>query len=163
MIDNPAGEPAFRFWFRKVAFLELQTWTAGDWRTRAEQREKYLRFCNLESGNWCACFLSFVAEQARQAAGIPLSLPRTPGARKWGADARALGWANIVPEDVQKSDVLIFWRTAPSHWHGHIGIVLDVQDGTVYTIEGNSRGAVRKRKYRKSAITNLLHIVRPPG
>ncbi len=45
----------------------------------------------------------------------------------------------------------VFWRPrGTSGTQGHVGVVVKIADGMVYTIEGNSSNAVRGRNYKQS-------------
>ena len=122
----------------------------------------------MGGGNWCAYWLSSVLERA----GLPMPLPferARRGARaltRWVAkrgrwvmapdEARALvqrnewrDWLACV-EKIQPGDV-IAWRATldPLDWRGHVAMVeaVDRERGSITTIGGNERGAVRHMEW----------------
>ncbi len=119
-------------------------------------------------GNWCAYWLSSVLERA----GLPTPKPNERarrGARaltRWVAkngrwviapdDAKALTRRNerrdwlACAEKIQPGDI-IAWRATldPLDWRGHVAMVeaVDRKRGSITTIGGNERGAVRNTEW----------------
>ena len=94
---------------------------------------------------WCGCFLSWGAEQQRDTIdGAP---PKFADVDKGMADFQESGkWRN--PNDATNKPIpgdYVFFD-----WDGgsdHVGAVLCVKDGFLYTIEGNSGGKVAVQRY----------------
>lgn len=113
------------------------------------------KYCNSGSA-WCAYFVVWCARQA----GIDSSIIKNTG---WacaadlgvtykGRSADRKTGINYTP---LPGDIIIFdWSydgynyASPASEHGdHVGIVVEVKNGMVYTIEGNSSGKVREKSY----------------
>ena len=90
---------------------------------------------------WCACFLSWGLENA--GATMPDgSVPRFANVDKFMA---AFGQLSDTPKP---GDIVFFdWIVNQESNPQHVGAVLAVRDGFVYTIEGNSAGVVAMRRY----------------
>ncbi len=100
---------------------------------------------------WCACFVSWCAEQCGYIeAGV---IPKFAGC-DWGVyffRSRGL-WADGAATPVPGMIIFFDWdnkgRSGPQDGTSdHVGIVERVEDGIVYTIEGNSGDACRQRSY----------------
>lgn len=94
--------------------------------------------------NWCACFVSWCADQCGylDAGTLPKFSSCDAGAR-WFRDRGLWQGRDYTPLSGQ----LIFFD-----WEGdgdldHVGIVARVEAGTVYTIEGNSGNRCREQHY----------------
>lgn len=92
------------------------------------------------SYDWCQMFVSWCANQA----GIPTSvIPRASGVVQskdfFESKGRFKYKENYTPK---RGDLIIFLNNA-----SHIGIVTDVRDGRVYTVEGNTSNMVAERSY----------------
>lgn len=120
---------------------------------------------------WCADFVSYVLWEA----GVPIA----SGENGWKVASVAairehftrLGrWTNIktlgsnsVPDCVKPGDLITWTKDNASGegTKGHIGIVEKVQDGKVYTIEGNTRGEGSTRPdmvaRKEHKITDLIN------
>ncbi len=122
----------------------------------------------MGGGNWCAYWLSSVLERA----GLPTPLPferARRGARaltRWVTEqgqwviapneAKALAQRNdwrdwlACAEKIQPGDI-IAWRATldPLDWRGHVAMVeaVDHKRGSITTIGGNERGAVRNAEW----------------
>ena len=98
---------------------------------------KYLNGIIDPPANWCAAFVSWCFDQTPQ--GIPFEY--SLGARDIRTQFRRRGWAfDARDETPQPGDIVAWWRGQPDSWMGHIGFVLRVQDGILYTVEGNKGG-----------------------
>ena len=89
-----------------------------------------------ESAAWCACYISWALDQTRQQF---ISIPRK-------ADVKELRSAVTDTTDVNPGD-LIFFDMNKDEKLDHVGAVLCLKGGYVYTIEGNTAGRVGVRKY----------------
>ena len=107
--------------------------------------ETYWRWYGFDSRvSWCACFVSWCADQCGLIdAGVIPKFSLCSDGVSWFAAWGQLMDASFVPSP---GDLIFF------DWGGdgnvdHVGIVENVADGTVYTVEGNSGDRVRKRDY----------------
>ena len=96
---------------------------------------------------WCGCFLSWGAEQQRDTIdGAP---PKFADVDKGMADFQESGkWRN--PNDATNKPIpgdYVFFDWDRGSDPDHVGAVLCVKDGFLYTIEGNSGGKVAVNRY----------------
>ena len=96
---------------------------------------------------WCGCFLSWGAEQQRDTIdGAP---PKFADVDKGMADFQESGkWRN--PNDANNMPIpgdYVFFDWDRGSDPDHVGAVLCVKDGFLYTIEGNSGGRVAVQRY----------------
>lgn len=96
---------------------------------------------------WCGCFLSWGAEQQRDTIdGAP---PRFADVDKGMASFKESGkWRN--PNDANNMPIpgdYVFFDWDGDRDPDHVGAVLCVKDGYLYTIEGNSGGKVAVQRY----------------
>ena len=68
------------------------------------------------------------------------------------------GWANKPNSGYlpKPGDVVVWWRDQPSSGKGHIGLVHQLRDGFLYTIEGNKSPKVQGFSYVMSRMDKLL-------
>lgn len=97
---------------------------------------------------WCACFLSWAADQ--QKASINGDPPRFADVDKGMADFKAQKnkWRN--PNDANNMPIpgdYVFFDWDGGSDPDHVGAVLCVKGGFLYTIEGNSGGRVAVQRY----------------
>lgn len=98
--------------------------------------EIYWRWYGFNSRvEWCACFVSWCYAQA--GATEPKFSGCTSGGMGWFQSHGQ--WADRNYTDIAPGDTIFF------DWDGsgdadHVGIVVGVENGTVYTVEGNSSG-----------------------
>lgn len=96
---------------------------------------------------WCGCFLSWGAEQQRDTingdpprfANVDDGMADFKAQKKW----RSPNDANNMP--IPGDYVFFDWDGGPDP--DHVGAVLCVKDGYLYTIEGNSGGRVAVQRY----------------
>ena len=93
---------------------------------------------------WCACFASWCADQAGliDAGLVPRSAVCTD----------SIEWFNnrgkfVDPSYIPSPGDLIFFDWGNDGHADHVGIVVSVANGRVYTIEGNSSDRVRRNDY----------------
>ena len=93
--------------------------------------------------SWCACFVSWCADKCGyiDCGMIPKFSSCASGA-SWFRSRGRLKDRSYVPSP---GDIIFFDWGAGVH---HVGIVVDVKNGRVNTIEGNSSDAVRRRSYK---------------
>ncbi|MBK8174449.1 MAG: CHAP domain-containing protein [Rhodospirillales bacterium] len=96
--------------------------------------EKYLNGIVAPPANWCAGFVSWCYLHAP--GGIPFRY--SLGARDIFHQFVSKNWAfqsaNLIP---QPGDIVVWWRDNPSGWQGHIGLVHNVANGCLTTVEAN--------------------------
>ena len=101
---------------------------------------EYGYFAECDGYAWCAMFISWCARQAR----IPYSLIQNSNV----ARAYAFGLPFYLKEDYAPRTGDIVFFAEKGHVWDHVGIVMGVREGWVYTVEGNARNAVRIKRYR---------------
>ncbi len=101
---------------------------------------EYGYFSACDGYAWCAMFISWCARQAR----FPSSLLQNSTV----ARAYAFGLPFYLKEDYAPRTGDIIFFAEKGHVWDHVGIVMGVREGWVYTIEGNARNMVRIKRYR---------------
>ena len=102
-----------------------------------------------ENTPWCACFLSWaVAQKPDMLKALPRFANVNDGAEEF-RDGAYGDWLEPDEGDPLPGDLIFF------DWDGdsdpdHVGAVMLVRDGTVYTIEGNSGGKVAVHSYSRN-------------
>ena len=97
---------------------------------------------------WCAVFVSWCLEQAGEGESAGGSFS---SCSLWIARLRELGQYTARSTHTPQMGDLIFFRSAGvSRASDHVGLVLDVRGGRVYTVEGNSSDRVTLRDYALS-------------
>lgn len=91
---------------------------------------------------WCACYLSWAADRCE---GL-WQAPRYANVDTWWADVvTGKTWS---PSDPNPGDIVFFdWIVDETPNPQHVGAVLAVYDGWIYTIEGNSGNRVTLCRY----------------
>lgn len=109
---------------------------------------KYGAYFKMNNVAWCALFVDWCADQV----GILKKLvPYAPGCGtyvKWYQDRGLWLDGSLKPE---KGDLILFKPTKKGYTASHIGIVYNVDNNYVYTIEGNAgenTDGVYKFKYK---------------
>ena len=118
---------------------------------------------DFQGESWCACFVSwcfmvtFGQDAAKKLLGhFPFVYCPTLAAK-------------TTNKDPKRGSVILFWRSAKNRY-GHTGIVYDVDNTYVYTIEGNTSGGaeviengggVHKKKYRLSSLDSRTKYFMP--
>ena len=130
--------------------------------------ENYIEYARLLTPNWnnnsydwCACFVNWCLNQARFdkasseiSCGNWVSELQTMGMWQFSAAYRG----TYIPKP---ADFIFFDWDATGTWPDHIGYVLYVLNGRVYTIEGNADDNVTVRSYPLSD-TRILGYGTPP-
>ena len=127
---------------------------------RGKWVRKYLNDLAPAGSSWCAGFVSWCFSRNRN--GIPFKY--SVGARSILYQFKKKGWA-IAPGDdnePQPGDIVVWWREQLAGWKGHIGIVHHVNDGMLYTIEGNKSNRVQGFDYVQERMKKLLGFGRVP-
>ncbi len=94
--------------------------------------------------DWCACFVSWCADRCGYIKGgkAPKFSDCREGAR-WFIENRRWIKESVAP----KAGMIVFFDWDANGDADHAGIVKGCKDGVIYTIEGNSGGRCRERKY----------------
>jgi len=120
---------------------------------------KYLAPAGVDEGNaWCASFVSWCFLQAAGGSKPAMPFAYSPSARTLLAQFKRKGWSSApgsgyVPVP---GDIVVWWRVSLAGWLGHVGLVHSVQDGMLYTIEGNRSPRVQGFSYVLSRMDKLL-------
>ena len=101
---------------------------------------EYGYFAQCDGYAWCAMFISWCARQAR----IPGSLIQNSNV----ARAYAFGLPFYTPAEYSPRTGDIVFFAEKGHVWDHVGIVLGLREGILYTVEGNARNAVRIKCYK---------------
>jgi hypothetical protein len=121
--------------------------------------EKYLEPTGLPEGNsWCASFVSWCYLQASSGDESAMPFAYCPGARALLEEFKNKGWAYAPSSGFQPQpgDIVVWWREELEGWLGHVGIVHQLKDGMLYTIEGNRSPNVQGFSYVFSRMDQLL-------
>jgi hypothetical protein len=121
--------------------------------------KKYLAPAGLDEGNsWCASFVSWCYLQASDGDKTAMPFPYNPGARSLLQQFKKSGWAQAPQSGYppRPGDIVVWWRVQLTGWQGHVGLVHQVQDGMLYTIEGNRSPRVQGFSYVLSRMDKLL-------
>jgi len=92
-----------------------------------------------EEDAWCAVSLRWCCKQA----GLPYSDKLT--ARSW----LKVGKETKTPEI---GDIVVYWRSHPDSWMGHVGIFIRKLDSLVYTLGGNQDNMFCIKSYHESRV-----------
>lgn len=120
---------------------------------------KYLAPAGIDEGNsWCAAFVSYCFMQASGGNKAAMPFAYTPSARTLLAEFKRQGWSSAPGSGYAPlpGDIVVWWRVSLSGWLGHTGLVHSVQDGMLYTIEGNRSPRVQGFSYVQSRMDKLL-------
>ncbi|MGH7512750.1 MAG: CHAP domain-containing protein [Gemmatimonadales bacterium] len=120
---------------------------------------KYLQVVDVAEGNsWCAAFVSWCYLQGCGGQVGRMPFPCCPGARGLLSEFREKGWAHAPTDRYEPApgDPVFWWRVNLNGWQGHVGLVHQVRDGMLYTIEGNRSPRVQGFSYVFSRMEKLL-------
>jgi len=120
---------------------------------------KYLEPAGLDEGNsWCASFVSWCFLQSCGGKKDRMPFPFSPGARDLLSKFRKNGWGYRPNSEYKPmpGDPVFWWREQLEGWLGHVGLVHQLKDGMLYTIEGNKSPKVQGFSYVFSRMENLL-------
>lgn len=115
---------------------------------------KYLHGLAAEGNPWCAGFVSYCFSQIP--GGMPF--PYSVGARVLLGEFRDKSWTRKPTEgyEPKPGDIVVWWRESLSSGKGHVGLVHELRDGFLYTIEGNKSPNVQGFSYVFSRMDKLL-------
>ena len=126
---------------------------------RGKWVRKYLEPAGLGEGeSWCASFVSwcFLASCGMDESRMPF--PYCPGARELLRQFKKRDMARPPDSgyEPQPGDIVVWWRERLDGWKGHAGLVHQLKDGMLYTIEGNKSPRVQGFSYVFSRMDRLL-------
>jgi peptidoglycan hydrolase-like protein with peptidoglycan-binding domain len=127
---------------------------------------KYLEPAGLPEGNsWCASFVSWCYMQATGGDGGGMPFAYSPGARALLRQFKDKAWVHGPQSGYkpQPGDVVVWWRVQLSGWQGHAGLVHQISNGILYTIEGNRSPRVQGFSYVFSRMDKLLGFGHVPN
>ena len=116
-----------------------------------------------DDGAWCAAFLSWCVEEACRRLDLDMPFKRSQGAKRLFKNA---GKAGAFVSSPRPGDLVCWDRGTPGSWQGHIGIVEKVEEGILYTVEGNVGrypSKVRRFMHDLDRQTRLEGFARFPG
>jgi hypothetical protein len=120
---------------------------------------KYLAPAKLPEGNsWCASFVSWCYLQTKGGDQTAMPIAYCPAARGLLEELKNKGWQK-TPESAYQplpGDIVVWWRESADGWLGHTGLVYQLTEGYLYTIEGNRSPNVQGFLYVLSRMTQLL-------
>jgi hypothetical protein len=157
----PAAGPQIGLAALKVAIAEMDAGhgeIGGD--NRGPHVRRYLNDLAPEGKDWCAGFVSFCFRET----GLPMPFKYSVGARDIRNQMRSAGH-EVTPTPIdppRPGDIIVWWRTSPTGWQGHVGIVHSCSGGLLRTIEGNRTPKVGSFVYTLGSIQRLLGFVRAP-
>jgi hypothetical protein len=120
---------------------------------------KYLTPAGLPEGNsWCASFVSWCYLQASGGDKNAMPFAYCPGARALLQEFKdkGMGYAPNSGYEPKPGDIVVWWREKLEGWLGHVGLVHQLKDGMLYTIEGNKSPKVQGFSYVFSRMDKLL-------
>lgn len=115
-----------------------------------------------DDGAWCASFISYCSAVAADRLGVDLPFKKTGGAKRL---YKNVGKAGIYSKSPKKGDIVCWDRGDPGSWQGHVGIVEKVENGILYTVEGNVGrfpSTVQRFSHDLSREPRLLGFARMP-
>ncbi len=121
---------------------------------------KYLNGLAPEGSSWCAGFVSWCF--AQNPSGAPFTY--TVGARDMLRQFKQQSWAREPNSGYEPlpGDIVVWWRVHAVGWQGHVGLVHQLKDGMLYTIEGNKSPQVQGFSYVSSRMEQLLGFGHTP-
>ena len=137
----------------KAGACEISGNNCGPW------VRKYLQPAGLDEGNsWCASIVSWCYFKTSGSDKGKMPFPYSPGARDLLSKFRKKGWAYEPQSNYEPKpgDPVFWWRVSLQGWQGHVGLVHQLKDGMLYTIEGNRSPNVQGFSYVFSRMEKLL-------
>jgi hypothetical protein len=115
-----------------------------------------------DDGAWCASFVGWCFETAARNLGVELPFRRSHGAKRIFQYIGDSGDYVTMPA---AGDVVCWDRGVKGSWQGHIGIVEKIENGILYTVEGNVGrypSIVRRFQHNMDLQTRLEGFARSP-
>jgi hypothetical protein len=119
-----------------------------------KEPQAFDKYAGGRNEHWCAHFASWVYLQA----GLPLPGYRTPSAKPpaWNPIAsvntmfETLDDMGAIYGSPQIGDLIFYYRSGSSGDKGHVGIVTELKDGEVVSIEGNLSNRIARVTHKLS-------------
>jgi hypothetical protein len=131
-----------------------------------ESNGSYKLFTNGRNEAWCADFVTHVVKESAKESGKTLpsgfGSSSVSGLRSWGIQNNCYlqtdnksNKSSVIANNVKKGDIIIF-----KNGKSHTGIVDRVENGKIYTIEGNTSDKVAQRSYsiNDSSISGFVQV-----
>ncbi len=117
-----------------------------------EGGEKFWRWAGLDSRcAWCALFVSWCADQTGMlGTQIPYFSFVSDGVSWFESNDKWIAGSEVDSSNYDKivyPGMLIFFDWEPDGYPNHVGIVTKVENGYIYTVEGNKSDAVAEGTY----------------
>jgi len=148
---------------RSALAIALEELKAGAGEVGGDNRgpwvRKYLAPAGLDEGNsWCASFVSWCFLRACGGDKQRMPFVYSPGARDLLRQCDKLGLAHAPGQGYlpEPGDLVVWWRVSLAGWQGHVGLVHQLRDGMLYTLEGNRSPRVQGFSYVFSRMDKLL-------
>lgn len=115
--------------------------------------ETYWRWAGLSKRcEWCALFVSWCGDKTglRTAGQIPYFSFVSDGVSFYKNKGKWIDGSEVNTSNCDKliyPGMIIFFDWEPDGKSNHVGIVTKVENGRIYTVEGNSGDAVREKNY----------------
>jgi len=94
---------------------------------------------------WCSAFVNWVCMKAELAKSGKLN------ARSW----LTVGEKATEPK---LGDIVVFWRSSPSSWKGHVGFFIRETKNWVYVLGGNQNNSVNIKAYPKNRLLQYRRL-----
>lgn len=107
-----------------------------------------------DEGMWCSAFVGWCFEEACRRLNCEMPFERHKRAKKFWESFVEIG---SEPKNPQPGDIVLWDRKEEGNPDGHVGIVEAVENGYLYTIEGNRRPTpsfVRRFGYKLENLYN---------
>jgi uncharacterized protein (TIGR02594 family) len=88
---------------------------------------------------WCAIFINQVLKEA----GLIFS---------GKLNAKSFLKEGEPTDNPKPGDIVIYWRSSPDSWKGHVGIYIREDERYIWTLGGNQNNEVNITKYAKSRL-----------
>ena len=117
----------------KAAVLQIAKWQLGmvEWPAHSN-KVKYAREYGLNGQPWCMMFVWWVFREAG------FNLYKTASCTTFVSRYRSASPGQIVRSGYQPGDIVFFDFSGSRKKTEHVGIVVEVSDGLITTIEGNT-------------------------
>ena len=110
-------------------------------------KESGFDWVNDDETPWCAIFINWVAMMG------DYERTHTALARDW----LNVGTSIIKPEI---GDIVVFWRSSPDSWKGHVGIFINEENNLMQVLGGNQSDQVNISKYSKNKILGYRRLIK---
>jgi len=99
-----------------------------------------------DSVAWCSAFVCWCHERV----GVPST--RSAAARSWLEIGRKI-------KKPKEGDVVVFWRSSPKSWKGHVAFFVREDGDYIICLGGNQSNKVGINKYKKSRVLGYRRVL----